>query len=225
MRVRLWISVLVLVCGSRTGFTAVQELSVDKNVVKDLGHGLYQIGKVRLNQKKRTITIPASVNMSQGTVEYFLVHKTGKTHESVLRTEAEPYHVHLAMLLIGAHGKGTNEFPADANHPPPGDPIKVEVIGKAGEKVVQERAEGLVWDNAAKRAMKELEWVYTGSMIDADGFAAQRNGSIISLIDDPEALINNPLPLRKDDDNWKASEGHVPAVGSPVEVIITLLKK
>src|SRR5258706_13054735 len=129
---------------------AVETLSLDKSLVKELGHGRFEIGKVHLNQKERTVTIPGSVNMSEGTVEYFLVHKSGKTHESVLRTEAEPYHIQVAMLLIGAKGKGTNDFPADTNRKPPGDPIKVEVTWKSGEKSMRMRAEDLVWDKAAK---------------------------------------------------------------------------
>ena len=95
--------------------------------LKQVGPGIFDLGKVRLNKNDRTVTIPAAINMREGTVEYLLVTTAGKTHESVLRTDAEPYHIHLAMLLLAAKGKGTNEFPADKAKLPPGDLINVQV--------------------------------------------------------------------------------------------------
>ena len=45
-------------------------------------------------------------------------------------------------------------------------------------------------------------------------------GSIISLIRDPVALINNPLPDRDNDDIHVPNKPLLPPVGRPVEVII-----
>ena len=33
-------------------------------------------------------------------MEYFLVASWGKTHESILKTDTEPFRIHLAMLLL-----------------------------------------------------------------------------------------------------------------------------
>src|SRR5258705_4469102 len=174
--------------------------TVPDNTIKEVGPGAFQIGKVRLDKNERTVSVPAMVNMREGVVEYLLVTSNGKTHESVLRTEAEPYHIHLAILLLNAKGKGSNESPADKTKPTPGDPVKVAVICKGKEVPVP--AEDLVFDRSAKTTMQRVDWIYNGSQINAEGFAAQQTGSIISLIDDPDALINNPLPLRSDEDNW-----------------------
>src|SRR4051812_27607998 len=190
---------LILCLTAMPGFASAAE-SPDKAPLKEVGPGLFEIGKVRLNTSARTLTLPATVNMTEGNVEYFLVTGAGKTHESVFRTDAEPYHIHLGMLLLGAKGKGTNQFPQDKTKIPPGDPISIEVLWKRGEKGRRLRAEELVLDRAAGKKMQHVDWIYNGSEINAEGFAAQQNGSIVSLIDDPEALINNPLPRRNDDD-------------------------
>jgi hypothetical protein len=192
--------------------------------VKEVGPGLFEIGRVRLSKTERTVTIPAEINMREGAVEYFLVTTTGKTHESVLRTDAEPYHIQLAMLLLDAKGRGTNDFPQDKTKPPPGDPIDVEVIWNTKNVQRRARAEEFVFDRAAKGSMRTVKWIYNGSQINAEGFAAQQTGSIISLIDDPDALINNPLPRRDDDDNWQVGTNRVAESGVSVEVIITLPK-
>src|SRR5437773_10746835 len=91
--------------------------------LKEVGPGLFEIGRVRFSKTEGTVSIPAQVNMPEGAVEYFLVTTTGKTHESVFRTDAEPYHIQLAMLLLNANGRGTNDCPQDKTKPPPGDSI------------------------------------------------------------------------------------------------------
>ena len=162
--------------------------------------------------------------MREGAVEYLLVTTTGKTHESVFRTDAEPYHIQLAMLLLNAKGRGTNDFPQDKTKPPPGDPIDVEVIWKSQNVQRRAPAEEFVFDVAAKTTMQSVKWIYNGSQMNAEGFAAQQTGSIISLIDDPDALINNPLPRRDDDDNWQVGTNRVAEIAGRAEVIIALPK-
>lgn len=192
--------------------------------LKEVRPGLFEIGRVRFNKAEATVTIPTEANMREGAVEYFLVTTTGKTHESVFRTDAEPYHIQLAMLLLNAKGRGTNDFPEDKTKPPPGDQIDVEVIWESKNVQRRARAEEFVFDRAAKGPMQNVKWIYNGSQINAEGFAAQQTGSIISLIDDPDALINNPLPRRDDDDNWQVSTNRVAEIGTKVELVITLPK-
>jgi hypothetical protein len=196
-----------------------------KPAIKQIAPGILEIaGRIRLNQRERSLTIPASVNMREGAIEYLLVTSTGKTHESILRTDVEPYHVHVAMLLLGAKGRGTNAFPEDASRAVPGDAIRIEVSWLSGDKRQRMRAEDLVFNRKTKKTMKHSDWAYNGSEIGAEGFAAQQTGSIVSLITDSEALVNNPLPLRADDDNWTPATNNVPVVAAPVDLVITLVR-
>ena len=84
------------------------------------------------------------------------------------------------------------------------------------------RAEKLVLDRKRKAAMSKGDWIYTGSRFREDGFAAQADGSIVSLITDDDALVNNPRPGREDDDNWLSKAKELPDVDQPVQVVITL---
>src|SRR4030095_1620550 len=47
---------------------------------KALAPGLFALGLVRLDQRERTVSFPASINMREGIIEYLLVTSTGKTH-------------------------------------------------------------------------------------------------------------------------------------------------
>ena len=94
--------------------------------LKTIAPGVLDLGLVRLDKQSGSVTIPAFVNLKEGVIEYFLVTSEGKTHESVLRTDAEPLHIHVAMLLLGARGAGTNELPADPALRLPGDKVTIE---------------------------------------------------------------------------------------------------
>ena len=87
--------------------------------------------------------------MKEGIAEYFLVSTQGKVHESVLRTEVDPYQIHVAMLLLGGKGAQTNLFQPDK--PPPGDPITVEVSWKGLLSTKRVAAEELAMSRALNR--------------------------------------------------------------------------
>jgi hypothetical protein len=186
-----------------------------------VGPGLFQIGEVHLDKNRRTIRFPAVVNLRDGNIEYVVVAATGKTHESIFKTDAQPYHVQLALLLLGARG-ATNALPEDPAKPLPGSTVVIEVGWTNGGRAQSFRAEEFVEDRRRGMAMTTGDWVYTGSRIREDGFAAQVDGSIVSLITDSDALVNNPRPGREDDDNWRVRTNRLPASGASVEVTIQL---
>lgn len=190
-----------------------------------IGPGLFKLGEVLLDKNLRTVRFPAVVNLREGNIEYVVVTTSGKTHESIFKTEAQPLHIQLALLLLGARGN-TNALPEDPTKPLPGNPIVVEVNWKAEAKAGSElrsfRAEHFVHDRRTQRVLAAGNWAYTGSRIREDGFAAQVDGSIVSLITDPDALINNPRPGREDDDNWLVRTNDLPALNIPVELILRL---
>jgi hypothetical protein len=190
--------------------------------LKSIGPGLFELGLVQLDKSRRTVSFPAVVNMKEGNLEYLVVAATGKTHESLLRTEAQPQDIQLALLLLGAKGAGTNALPEDPAKPLPGDRVEVQFSWKSDGQEIRRPADEFVLDVKAKAAMSPGGWIYNGSRLRDDGFAAQTDGSIISLITDPDALLNNPRPGREDDDNWKPREAGLPPVNSTVHVSIRL---
>jgi hypothetical protein len=196
--------------------------------------GIFEIGKVRLNQRHRSITLPATLNRAQGPMEYFLVTSYGKTHESILKTQAEPFHIHLAMLLLGAEEPGNANFPGSpANgvpgpvvHPSkeilPGNKVAIEVKWKTPDGDTKRSAEDLIYRSDARAVMGQGSWVYNGSLIIRNRFLAQMDGSIISLVTDPVALINNIGPGHDNDMIWTPNTNNLPPPNIPVEVTITL---
>jgi hypothetical protein len=184
--------------------------------------GFYALGLVTLDQTNRTVRFPAAINQRAGLVEYALVTTRGKVHESIFRTEARPHDIHLAMLLLGSKPANTNLLPEDPSVPLPGERIEVEVCWKRGRREVRRPLANLIKLAHPMRNVAERGWRYTGSFVSDGAFAAQRAGSIIALITDPVALVNNAASDRADDEVHQANTRALPSDGTPVEILFRL---
>lgn len=196
--------------------------------VQPTGAHSFRVGKVSFDKQSRTVTIPARVNTRQSLIEYALVTQSGKVHEALLVTEARPEQVHLACLLLGLVPM---EFPGEPGQPlkvPAASGVKVEVTwDKHGPPARFPLAQLVALHNGARQGelaglLAEGDWFYNGSKSTPQGFLAQQEGSIISLINDPAALINNPRPDRGNDDIHAPNTKLLPPEGTPVRVVLRL---
>jgi hypothetical protein len=186
--------------------------------LKEIAPGVFQLGSVQLNKEKKTIQFPAMVNMTNGPVEYFVVTGTGKLHESVLKTEAEPSQIHIAMLFIGAQGATTNTAATNIS----GDKFSIEVSWKNGDLNKRVSGEDLIFNAETKSSMSKGYWIYNGSKVIDGTFIAQRDGSIVSIIRDALALANNPRPGSDNDEIWSVNTNLVPPLNTSVDVMFKL---
>jgi hypothetical protein len=199
--------------------------TTNQSRIRQVSPGVFEIGKVRMEKATRSVSFPAVVNMTEAIVEYLVVTRDGKVHESLLRTDVSPKDIHVAMLLLDVKGAGTNVVPQDPLKPIPGEPVIIEVSWKDKTDERRMRAEQLIWNTQTKTNLSRGPWVYNGSVIENGVFMAEPEGSIMSLITDPFALINNPRPGRDNDDLCEVNSKAVPALDTPVEVRITVQKK
>lgn len=203
--------------------------------IREVSPGIFQVGGVKLEKAARRVSFPAKLNMTDGPLEYLLVTGQGKLHESVLKSDIEPHHLQVAMLLLGAKGMQaaplTNapssgpitQPPASERNPPlPGEPVLIEVSWTQDGKSQRRRIEELVFNKRAKEPMSKGPFTFTGSRVWQGKFVAQTEGSLIALITDPDAVFNNPRPNRDADDTWVVRKQEVPPLDTVVEVSITL---
>ena len=213
-------AVLLLLTGSSPA-----QIATNAPRIRQLSPGVFEIGQVRLDKTSRAVTFPAVVNMTNAIVEYLVVTAQGKVHESLLRTYAVPKDIHVAMLLLDAKGSGANVVPPDPLKEIPGDPVNIEVTWNEKGKTKRVLAEKLIFNTDTKTNLSPGPWIYNGSFIENGMFMADPEGSIISLITDPFALVNNPRPGRDNDDLCEVDSKSVPPLDTPVQVRITLQRK
>jgi hypothetical protein len=184
-----------------------------------ISENIYRIGRVIVDLKARSVSCEAKVNMQRGLVEYLAVATRGKLHESVLEVDAEPLHLQLGLIMLGLEPQGGLRFQGDTRVPK-GPPVDIWVSWEQGAKEVRVPAEHLVWEIDKKRTMEPGPWVFSGSMITARGFAADRERSLIATYRDPVAIINNRLTTGSDDTVYEANERVVPRPGTRVQLVI-----
>ena len=203
-----------------------------KPAVREVSPGIFEIGKVRLDQKALSISFPGKVNMRRGLLEYLLVNPEGSVHESLLVTDAGATDIHLAMLLLGAKGgaitAGTPPAQLDGRYfrtapKLTGDTVFITVKWK--EKDVEKTVpiEDWLFNEEARKAISHGPWIYNGSMLYEGRFLAQDDGNLIALVTSPTALINNPRKGNDNDQMWNVNEEATPGEGTPVEIIFKLV--
>jgi hypothetical protein len=210
--------------------TAVAENAASP--VQLIGPGQYRVGAVLVNRDERTLSFESQLNTNVGPMEYLLVHERGKVHESILKTSAEPFHIHTAMLLLGvapSTNAAASETPSGPIEEPasaklPGPPVSISVSW-ADEGRVQSLAAGeLVFNTQARAPLTNAAWVYNGSRMISGRYIAQIEGSVISLITDAGAQVNHVGPGHDNDQIWTAHTNRLPKAGQPVRVTIKLAK-
>jgi hypothetical protein len=188
-------------------------------VIEPLGGNRFRIGAVTVDRRTREIRLPGVVALRQGALEYLACAPGGKLYESLLRFDVDPYHLHLALLLIGLQPLNNLKLQGDSTKAE-GDPVTISVAWQSDKGPVSQRAEALVWDIRGQKQMAQTSWMFTGSVFNEGLFAASLSKSLAALYNDPTAILNQPLPTAGDDTAYAARTEVLPLVGTAVEVTI-----
>ncbi len=203
-------------------------------VMREVAPGMLEYNGVLLDKKDHWISFPATVNQREGLIEYLLVNEKGKVHESLFATKVLPRDIHLALLLIGLKADaGTN-----AKEPVPpmaidsaylqstpklkGTPVLISVSWTEAGKRKEVPAEDWIFNLQTKRPMSTGSWIYNGSLVQDGVFLADQELSIVAVITDPTALVNNPRAGYDNDEIWQVQDKAVPPLDTPVDINIIL---
>lgn len=203
-------------------------------ILREVAPGILEYNGVRLDKKNLRISFHATVNQVQGLVEYLLVNEKGKAYESLFTTKVLPHDIHLALLLIGLK----EEARANPNEPAPpsaidssylhsapklkGAPVQLSVAWNQDGKRKEVPVENWILNLQTNHPMTHGPWTYNGSLVEDGVFLADQELSIVAVITDPTALVNNPREGYDNDQIWQVRDKAVPPMDTPVEISITL---
>jgi hypothetical protein len=198
---------------------------------------------IKLDPKARTVTIPAVVNTPQDPIEYLLIHRRGKKHESVFITESKPSILNAALLMIGLEQGQNATFvekkPAPTLEevqngadplvvtPPKGKRYFMTVRWTTPEKqVVEYCVEDLMLELSTQEPLGRCEWIYLGGRMaqlykdDPEVYIADLEGNLISVcyLSPDNHLGTMSHERARDDQNWWTTT-KVPEPGTAVEFI------
>ena len=193
-------------------------------VVERITDRVFRVGAITVDTAARTATCPGEINMDAGAVEYLAVAPGGKLHESLLRVDARPLHLQVALLLLGLEPKNVLQAQGESKIPE-GDQVEIRVRWRDANGDAQEvRAESLLVSGPKNLPMPDHAWVFTGSRILKEGFEGDIAKSLAAIWHDPAALLDNPLPTGANN-VWAVNPKRTPKRGTPIEFIIKALPK
>jgi len=210
-----------------------QPMAPVKPTVERVDETRYRVGEVTFDQKNREIRFPAAVNMTEGLLEFLVVHENGKIHEALFHTKISPTHLNLAFKLLryppsdelyalpNERGGLSNKFPEVSEEVQAGSRVDVHVewqdAGKTRKVAVNEWIQHAVKGDA----MPPGPWVYGGSRVYDGKYVPETTGDIAAIYITGSALINYPGEDNQDDTVWLSFPKRVPPEGTRVTLIIT----
>jgi len=184
-----------------------------------------QFPHIQVDLQKRQIRIECqSLNPTQP-LEFFCVKTGTSEHESVLRTEALPEHIHTALLMLGLQPGQPVHYDPDLDKwlAPHGPPLHLYCETIVNNKPLIAPANLWMRDVKTKQPAPPFTWVFTGSRLTDNGtYAANLTGYIVSVVNFDLTVIDIPTLAGSDNQTlqWEFNPDLVPPAGSPVTLII-----
>ena len=197
--------------------------------IKRLDEDRALVGKVLVNRRTQRVEVPAEVNMTRGILEYYGVAADGKLHESVLKINAVPSHIHLALILAGYE-------PSEYG---PRDPktYRQDLVKQGSllrlyikwqpQELNREQwipAEAWLYNRESDAPPKPTPYVFQGSTFNHSGYVADHMKSVIGLIDDGTVVlaptIDSGNPYRGEQLGFEIFSSAIPPKGTKVTLVI-----
>jgi hypothetical protein len=190
-----------------------------------------------LNLDERFVDVDATVCLDQGTLELVACAKDTKEHESIFVIDAEPMHIHTALLLLGAESGNPamrklvagDDGERWVDVPPRGGEVDLSVVfknkdGKTVERPIRDFISRL-GDADADARFPTSTFLFAGSQLVGDGpgprkYVAGMSGNVISIATFGDELLC--LPEVHSQENgallWQIDATHLPIIGSKVKL-------
>jgi hypothetical protein len=201
--------------------------------MKPLGGERYQIGKIVVDRKARTLSVQGKlIHIDDAPLEYLAVGRAGpKAYESLLELDTVGTEFNLACILLGLDKSERRrpDFQFD-RRPPEGPQVLIDLEWQADGRTIRLPAQdvlsiGEAPGSESKTAVPKSDWVYIGS-IDPQGdklFAADVTGTIIGFVHDPASIIEHREGLGIGAyGSIQGNSAVLPPVGSDVRLVITV---
>ena len=194
-------------------------------VVEQLEDGRIRLEKLTVDPKAGSLTIPCKVNMGKGMVEYALVTEYGKCHESILKTESAPHNIQAALLLLGAKSRpvGQPRAKVETGADPARLTARVEWDLNGGNVESRPLGDCYVFGNRGEPSTGRAggnELHFNGSKVVPAGFLANQEGSVVSLVGDDLAVLNEASPTAPAEEPY-IREGVLPREGRSVRLVLS----
>jgi hypothetical protein len=193
-----------------------QPLAPVKPAVERIDETHFRVGLLTFDRKTREIRFPAAVNMTEGLLEFAVVHRQGKVHESLLVTDVPPMHLAVALKLLRVPASPLKEGPFEPNK---ASRFELGVEWRDGDRTRRAPLREWIQHKPTAGTLPPGPWVYTGGEDDRGALAA--GGEPVAIFGGNPALLHYAGKDFRNDEVWLPFPKRVPAVGTPVTLVLT----
>lgn len=193
--------------------------------LKSLGQERFQIGRIVVDKRASSFTVPGRVHALGKPLEYLATSPGGmKAYETLLELDAIGSEFNLACILVGLE--------RDAKQPPwrefrqvprlVGQRVALSIAwSEAGKRRQVAAAEALLNPEAGVKP-ESVEWVYIGSPASegAGRFAADDTGTLVGFIHDANCIIESAATIGIGAYGSVRGSTMLPPVGSAIELVV-----
>ncbi|MFO1270649.1 MAG: YdjY domain-containing protein [Rubrivivax sp.] len=193
--------------------------------LKPLGQERYQVGRIVVDKRGRSFSVPGRVLVQGKPLEYLATTPGGmKAYETLFELDTTGGEFNLACILIGLEPDPrsvSNESRTFKPVPGPRVRILVSWADDAGKRRQVPAAE-LLLNPEAEVKPESVEWVYTGSPASLGGgrFTPDDTGTLIGFVHDPNTLIESVMPIGLGAYGSVRGHASLPATGTAVQLIV-----
>jgi hypothetical protein len=190
---------------------------------------------LQVNVDEGYVDVDAMICFREGLLELVATVIGGKEHESLLRLEARPRDLHLALLMAGAKPGSPGKWiyledkvvPVD----PTGSEVRLSVLWDEEGRVTERSVGQMVRDGRTGKLLGSDVFVFAGSQLidppedDPEAerkYAADLGGDVISLVSFPDEVLALPEAASSSNEQvfWEANTPRVPELGTKVRLRI-----
>jgi hypothetical protein len=214
-----------------------QPVEAVKPVIEKIDEHRYRIGDITIDPRSREISFPARVNMSDGLLEFLIVHHNGKIHESLFHTAISATHLNIAFKLLrypasrelyfkpSETGGLSGELEEATEEEKAGARIRIDVEWEDAGKTRRVAVNEWIQHATTGAAMPSKPWIYGGSEVYGGKFVPETTGDIAAIFITNSALINYAGEDNQDDTVWLAFPKRVPEIETKVTLYIAPFEK
>ncbi len=208
----------------RSPLVAAQTTAPQLGELKSLGQDRFQLGRIVVDKRARSFTVPGRVHVLGKPIEYLATSPGGmKAYETLLELDAGGSEFNLACILIGLE-RDPKEVPLGQfkRATLAGPRVLISVVWTDGGKRRQVPAAEALLNPEAGVKPESVEWVYTGAPAsDGQGrFAADVTGTLIGMMHDPNCIIESAATIGLGAYGTVRGNPMLPPAGSPIELIV-----
>lgn len=212
---------------SKPALPAMTPVAAEPETRTDGARVVVYVPGLRIDYRVPQVEVDCEVILREGDLELLAYGKAPvpKEHESILRTAVPAERIFEALGLIGLRPGQTLKYLVETKtiRPATGDPVDVRVRYESEGTPREDSACAWMLDAAKKKPMDPTYWLFTGSERMENGeFAANYEGTIVTVVDFPSSLLSLPGSHSDSDDQlWlRANTAAIPPVGTKVTMLL-----